>query len=647
MKPFACIVLVLVACAGGNGVSETPPDGQGGPALDATSDAATDAAQHSAPDATSDAAPCAEVATCTHEISWSGTATTVELRGDFAPDAWKVGIPMTRDGDRWVARLDNRADGEAFEYKLLIDGTTWIVDPANPRGVPDGYVGTNSVAWVSCDDCPRATFDWRDAVIYFVLVDRFFDGDITNNDPMDGVLDPANFQGGDLAGVLAKLRDGYFAELGVNALWVSCPLKNADGVGVGDDGRDYTAYHGYWPTDLERIDPRIGDEELLAELVEVAHDAGIRVVLDYVMNHVHEESALWSAHPDWFHPAPGSGGCVCGEDCSWNTVPDRLRCWFGSYLPDFDFGVMAARNWSTRNAITWARRLGLDGYRLDAIKHVADSWITELRRRLAALVQVEGAPFYLVGETLSGDRELIRSYIDPATRLDGQFDFPWRAKVARALLRREGTLTELMQFLDDNDGFYGAGSVMAPFLGNHDLPRAIHLAEDPPLFDIWDTGKARAWTNQPSTPTDPEPYERLALAFTLLLTTPGAPTIYYGDELGLPGAGDPDNRRAMGWDGWTAEQQWLRDRVALLAQLRRTNEPLRRGRRVTRGSSTDAAVYAMVSGADRIWVALNRADEARPAPGLDDGTFRDLLTGDIVRTPLFLAPRSARVLVPK
>ena len=111
----------------------------------------------------------------------------------------------------------------------------------------------------------------------------------------------------------------------------------------------------------------------------------------------------------------------------------------------------------------------------------------------------------MVGETFDGDRDLIKSYVDPNTMLDGQFDFPLRGQVLATLLRRDGQMSDLAGFLDANDGYYGTGAVMSTFLGNHDVPRAIDIALDTPMFGAWDGGKDRAWTGQPALPTIDEP----------------------------------------------------------------------------------------------------------------------------------------------
>lgn len=568
----------------------------------------------------------------------SGGETSVEVRGDFKPDGWQAGVPMTRAGGEWTATVAI-ANGADVQYKFVIDGGDWREDPANPDRVPDGFGGWNSLVHVACGMCGTSTeFDWRDGVMYFVLLDRFRNGDFSNDVSVPGVEPAADYAGGDLAGLLQAVEEGYFTDLGVNVLWLSAPFDNADVAGWGDDGHLYSAYHGYWPRDLGVVDPRAGDLALLKTVVAAARARGIRIVLDYVMNHVHETSPIYAMHPEWFWPLDD---CVCGEGCSWDADPDRLRCWFRSYLPDFDFRHPAARAFSVGNALWWIDELGIDGYRLDAVKHIETSWLTDLRAGLF------GRRFYLVGETYTGDRGLIKAYVDPATMLDGQFDFPLRAVAVRTLLMRQGGMGDLDAFLASNDGYYGPGAIMGTFIGNHDLPRVIHLAEDPPLFGEWDSGKSRAWWNQPQAPAAREPYERLALGFTLLMTIPGLPLVYYGDEIGLAGGGDPDNRRVMPWGPLGEHQAWLKARLGALAKIRAAHPALRRGKRTTLAVTHDVYVYEMAAFGDRVVVALNRGDAPNAAPNVPAGAWRDLLADAVVASPPVVPARGALVLVPE
>lgn len=488
-------------------------------------------------------------------------------------------------------------------------------------------------------------FDWTGGVMYFVLVDRFLDGDSGNNNPVAGAEQAANFQGGDLAGVLARLKDGYFSKLGVNVLWLSSPLDAPDGKYAGKDGHDHTGYHGYWPRELDQVEARIGDLSLLKQVVSEAHARGVRIVLDYVMNHVHDTSSIYKSNPGWFWPLDvGGKQCICGQGCSW-SAPEGLRCWFDPFLPDFDFTSAPARSFSVGNALKWIKDTGIDGYRLDAVKHIEETWLTDLRTRIQAEVVQPGQRFYLVGETFDGDPTVLKPFIDPQTKLDGQFDFPLRAQLVKVILMRQGSFNDLEVFLAGNEGFYGAGALMGTFLGNHDLPRAIHLAEDTPQFSEWDTGKSRAWSNQPGQPSYDRPYQRLAVAFTALLTLPGLPTIYYGDEIGLAGAGDPDNRRMMTWSGTSADQDGLRDHLTRLIGLRRAHPALRGGTRQQVWIAADVYAYRMSAGSDALTVVLNRSDSEQTIQLSGTTPLTDLLAGgSFIPSSIKVPARSSLVL---
>ncbi len=588
---------------------------------------------------------------CDHLFEYpAGTEKSVELRGDFAAGAWVTGAPMVRQGDVWRVTVGVPWD-QPVAYKFFVDGTTWVNDPKNPQQIDDGNGGKNSLlaattcAEWSCD-VPPGTFDWRDAMLYFVFVDRFANGDPSNDGAKaPGVPDAANYQGGDWAGVIQKIDEGYFDELGVNALWITVPVDNTGDAGLGADGKLYSAYHGYWPRDLSKPEARFGTLETLSSLVQKAHDRQLKVIFDYAMNHVHASSPTYKDHPDWFWPITYNGKtCVCGEGCSWDDPYEARRCWFRDYLPDFDFTKPAAREFSVSNAISWAKSTGADGFRLDAVKHIEDSWLKELRARLTAEIEpTTKEHFYLVGETFTGDRQVIKQYVEPSTQLDGQFDFPLRMKLAEILLMRKGSMGDLEAFLASNDGFYGAG-VMSTFIGNHDLPRPIHFAEDTPLFgDPWADGKDKAWSGTPGLPGGTSAFERLGNAFTLLFTTRGVPLIYYGDEIGLPGAGDPDNRRMMQWSGYSAGQSMLLAHLKKLTQVRAKHPALRKGNRKPVAATQNLLAYAMSYQGDEVLVAINRGDA--PETLSVQGALVDALSGAAASGSVTVKPRSSVVLV--
>ncbi len=281
------------------------------------------------------------------------------------------------------------------------------------------------------------------------------------------------------------------------------------------------------------------------------------------------------------------------------------------------------------DALHWVRDAGIDGFRLDAVKHMEHVAARTLASRVNDELEAGGARAYLVGETFTGEdgRDLISQYIGP-DELDGQFDFPLYWPIVRVLLRREAPLADLDAAVVANDGAYPPGTVMAPFLGNHDVPRAISHASGV-IADAWGNGsKEQGWTDPPGSPSGEAPYERLALAFLFLLTQPGVPLIYYGDEVGLPGAGDPDNRRMMpAEEELGPPQRALRGRVQAIGVARRESLALRRGARRTLWVDDDLYVYGRGEGADLAIVALNVSDAERsvevPVPaelGLGGGT---------------------------
>ncbi len=488
-----------------------------------------------------------------------GDYAQVELRGDFRDGGWVDGQPLGIDGGAWTATLDLQA-GSTIRYKFLVDGSRWVTDPANPRAEPDGVGGENSVLTAACvparclaetpnHETPatggspitssgtssstssggvgggppvasEGDFDWRSAVMYFVFVDRFRNGDPSNDAPVPGVESRANYQGGDWQGVIQAIDSGYFADLGVNALWLTVPMDNPNDPGAGFDGHDYSGYHGYWPSDLNAPEEHFGTLERLQELVSKAHAHGLKVLFDYAMNHVHKSSPLFAEHADWFWPLDFDGKhCVCGQGCDWNDPTDQKRCWFTDYLPDWNFQNGNARAFSVDNAIQWAKDTGADGFRLDAVKHIELSWVSDLRARATSELEPDTkSRFYMVGETFeSGNRDFIRSFVSPDL-LDGQFDFPLRGQLVEKLLLRWGSMFDLESFVASNDSFYPG--VMSTFLGNHDLARIIHLAEDAPPWGPWDNGGDAPWLHPPALPSERSAFERVAVAFTFLFTTP-------------------------------------------------------------------------------------------------------------------------------
>lgn len=625
------------------------------------------------PDASVDAPPPPPCNLTTFTLD-APSASTVWLTGSFVADGAGVwpgtledgAIELVNDGTgTWSVTTLIEPIGRHL-YKFIVDGSsTWIPDPGNPVTEPDGVGGFNSVIDVCSASCGELdAFDWRDTVMYFAMVDRFRDSDGVTM-PVPGASDgdartgpSGQYEGGDLAGVTEELP--YLSDLGVTAIWLSAPYegRNTGGPAI-DSGADphvYSAYHGYWPSpaNISYADPenptprplvesRIGNDAALHALVDGAHGTtganghGMRVLFDYVMKHVDEEGGLYTAHPDWFL-SPRSSGRTCANGNVWDDDYWGTRCSFTDYLPSFDFYQPAPRDWSVNDAVWWTTEYGIDGLRLDAIKHVPLEWLTELRERVEARTDPEGGRFYMVGETFTyDDYGLLGRFVDPTTMLDGQFDFPFKARVCEALFTPGGRMDTFAGWMMENDTRYGAGALMSTWIGNHDIPRAIHFASRQ-IGDCragsfpgngWDAGTFPQ-------PTDAAPYERLSLAFAIMMTNPGVPLIYYGDEVGLAGGGDPDNRRMMPWEdeGATliAPQIALRSAVRALSRIRGENPVLGRGRRLSLSADQDTWVYRMTGcpaadgASGDVTVAINRADSARTV-SIPAGSYDDLISG--------------------
>jgi glycosidase len=619
------------------------------------------------------------------------TYDSIHVAGDFNADdsgQWPTtveagGWPMTQLPDgRYYTRQIVENGSYAYKFVLTQNGITeWISDPMAYAFIDDGFDGQNSLLEQNCADAPAqpgqcgdlTSFQWEDAVMYFVMVDRFNNSDqqvdrvpnVTGGDATSGPS--GQYEGGDLNGVTSKLP--YLSELGVNALWLSAPYENRNLFGAAinpsNDPNTYSGYHGYWPSpqDINYADPsnptprpqvetRIGDEDALRTLVNDAHRQDVKVLFDYVMNHVDGESELAQAHPSWFARKENGQIALCGPENLWDDAYWGTRCAFTDYLPPFDFDRQEARLWSVNDAMWWAQEFGIDGYRLDAIKHVPLSWLEDLRSAInEQITEPEGGRFYLVGETFAyDDPELIRSFVDPQTMLDGQFDFPFKARLCEALFRPDGRLDSFSSWMNSNDSFYGANALMTTWIGNHDIPRAIHFASGEIANCREGSSPQNGWYMSYPQPIDGAAYQRLGLAFGIMMTNPGIPLIYYGDEVGLAGGGDPDNRRLMPWDdsSLNPHQLELRQMITQLTNIRAAYKNLSRGRRITLSADQDTWVYRMLgcSGDSvAVTIALNRADTERTV-NLPAGGYTDLLSGEsIMGGSLMLSARAMRVLI--
>ncbi|MBJ09749.1 MAG: hypothetical protein CMB63_07060 [Euryarchaeota archaeon] len=508
-----------------------------------------------------------------------------------------------QDGKLKVTAIEN--PNSSFEF--VQNGPSWELDLST---LPDGKhtIGLSSdgeeqlaVFWTGA----QSEFIWEDALIQMVMIDRFVNGNTSNDGLTSGSSFETDWQGGDLQGVTQMIESGYFENLGINAIWLSPLNTNPNGSFIAMDGvHRVSGYHGYWPVEPRQVNPRFGGEVALDELVRVAHSRGMRVIADFTINHVHEDHVYFKEHPEWFND-----GCLCGTSgCDWTER--RLDCLFMSYMPDIDWNNEEARDQMVSDALWWIERFDLDGLRIDAVKHVDDSAITALSTAINERFERTGNDVYLKGETAMGwsghslgDNQeqyaTINQYISE-DGLDGQADFVlYHAVVDNVFSKQHMDYRHLDYWTNRSQDQYVQGAVMTPYIGSHDTPRIISRIEN-------DGTQWNQWSDQETPGVPPDwAYARLKQSIGWLLTTPGAPVIYMGDEFGMHGGADPDNRRMLNFS-LTSEQQDLHDFTALLGQFRLENEALRRGVYSTYYADADILAYEMISEGQELLVVLNR-----------------------------------------
>jgi cyclomaltodextrinase / maltogenic alpha-amylase / neopullulanase len=410
-----------------------------------------------------------------------------------------------------------------------------------------------------------------DAVFYQIFPDRFANGDPSNDPPgsQPWGAPPTiwGFQGGDLRGILDHLD--YLGDLGVTALLLN-PIFLA------------SSNHRYNTTDYYRIDPKLGSEADFVALREAVHARGMRLVLDGVFNHCGRgffafadllENESHSPYLHWFHvkrfPLHAYGP---GE------AENYLAWWKFKSLPKFNTDTPAVRRYLLGVARHWVEQ-GIDGWRLDVPNEINDdSFWAEFRQT----VKQANPDAYLVGEIWDGDPR----WVGP-DHFDGLLNYPLREVVLGFLSGKGPGAAEFGRRTVELLARYAPENGYAHYLslGSHDTERLRTLC----------SGDQR----------------RVRLAFLFQFCYPGAPGIYYGDEIGLEGGKDPDSRRAFPWD----PARWdtgLRDWVRRLAHLRRARAVLRRGdfRWLASDEAGRTAAFARSLGSERAVLALNASDSA-------------------------------------
>ena len=453
--------------------------------------------------------------------------------------------------------------------------------------------------------------DQQAQVLYSLMIDRFYNGNTANDWKMNSpeVLDIVDYQGGDLAGITAKIEEGYFDRLGVNTLWISpitqnpwdawgCyPFKNGNKYDPSKTYTKFSGYHGYWPIYATALDQRFGTSDELHTLLSCAHAHGINVVLDYVANHVHINSPTLQEHPDWHTDSILPDGRRNFE--LWDEA--RLTTWFDKHIPTLDLERPEVCEAMTDSALYWLANYELDGFRHDACKHIPEGYWRMLGQKIAH--RWPGRPIWMIGETY-GSPELIGSYVKSGM-LNAQFDFNVYFTTREALMGLTGMDAIITNELTSL-ATYGAHHTMGNISGNHDQIRFASIAGG--AIDIHSQGKEEGWTSEIGIGDADKAYKRALLLEVINMTLPGVPCIYQGDEYGEVGGNDPDNRHMMRFETLNLDERNMRDQVASLIAMRRASMPLLYGDFIPLIDRPDEIVYQRVYLGEKVTVIINRND---------------------------------------
>jgi neopullulanase len=466
-----------------------------------------------------------------------------------------------------------------------------------------------------------------DDVIYLIMTDRFANGDTANDaaTTSPGLIDRSKsryYHGGDFAGIQQRLS--YLKDLGVTAIWLTPVYDNADRLNEREryDNQATTDYHGYGAVDFYKVDEHFGTVDSFRQLVDAAHGLGIKIIQDQVANHTGPYHP-WVQNPPasaWFH---GTEKQHPNETwLTWTLLDPHataemrrgtLDGWFANILPDLNQDDTEVARYLIQNSLWWVGQTGIDGIREDTVPYVPRTFW----RKWSGALHDEFPKLRIVGEVFDQDPSLAAFYqggregfdgID--TGLDTVFDFPLFYAIRR-FFAQHGPALELSKIVA-HDSLYPDSARLVTFLGLHDVPRFMN--EKGATFDD------------------------LADAFTFLFSVRGTPMIYYGDEIGMQGGDDPDNRRDFpgGWredtknafeaSGRSPEENRLFDHIRHLAAVRKKSTALRNGQMLDLLGTEHSYAFARIAGSERILAVFHEGPDAEAvripvrAAGFEDGS---------------------------
>jgi 4-alpha-glucanotransferase len=418
-------------------------------------------------------------------------------------------------------------------------------------------------------------------VLYLIMIDRFHDGDRTNNDPPQsrGIYDPRNkfyYHGGDLQGVIEKLP--YLKDLGVTAIWLTPWYDNYDRLNQIElkEGKPSTGFHGYNPQDFYAVEEHFGTLDKLKELVEAAHRSGIKIIQDQVVNHTGPYHP-WvddTPTPTWFNGTKVQH--LNNVFQTWVLHDPRpveqlkretMEGWFLDFLPDLNQHDPEVSRYLIQNTLWWIGVTGLDGIRMDTWQYVPN----EFWRDWDAALKREFPNFRVVGEVKDGDVVHTSFFQGGRVRFDGVdsgldslLDFPLFYSIRHAFA--EGKSIRAIPLTLARDYLYTNPEILVTLLGGHDDGRFMS-----------ENGATIAG---------------LKLANVFLLTTRGVPQLYYGDEIAMTGPDEPTTRGDFPGGPRTPEEKELFEYVRRLIALRRELQPLQTGKLINLYVSEQQYAYA-------------------------------------------------------
>ncbi len=502
--------------------------------------------------------------------------------------------------------------------------------------VENGQILTNP------KDLTRA--DFHSATIYNTFIDRFYDGKPENNRPTkDPAIHPkANYHGGDIIGITKKINAGYFDDLGINTIWISPIVKNPnDAWGMYPNPRTkFSAYHGYWPVSFTLIDERFGTENEFKELVETAHKHNLNVLLDFVANHVHQEHPVYKSHKNWATNLYLPDGTLNTE--RWDDY--RLTTWFDVFLPTLDLSKPEVYNMLSDSAVYWIEKYNLDGFRHDATKHIPEIfWQTLTQKIKNKIIIPQNRTIFQIGETY-GSPQLISSYVNTG-QLDAQFDFNTYDAVVAAVTGNS-SFENLTRVIRTAQKYYGYNHLMGNITGNQDRARFISYASGSLRFD--EDAKLAGWTREVGV-LDSSAYDKCAVLNAIISTIPGIPVIFYGDEIGIPGGNDPDNRKMMRFENLIQKEQELKEITKTLLKFRKQSLPLMYGKLDFIKSNNDEFIFSRTYFDKTVYVIINNSDSIKTFNfNAENKSFKSLFTKGFSygakQIGITLKPRSFEIL---